>query len=80
MRYNGWANFATWKVNLEVFSDLEIQEVVWGWQELDSHDKANELYEYARCLVYKNSDGLTKELALAYLEEVDWNEIANSLS
>ena len=26
--YNGWTNYATWRVNLEILSDIEFEEQV----------------------------------------------------
>lgn len=77
--YNGWANYATWKLHHEVFSYIDVNELE-DWKELEMYQKVYELFQYVNDHLFKTSDGLARELSLCFLEEVDWEEIANSLS
>ena len=63
--YNGWTNYATWRVNLEVF------DVIAGeWTAHSAKDFAEEL-------VYQTThEGLGRDYALAFLADVNWHEIA----
>lgn len=44
-KYNGWTNYATWRVNLEIFDGIDPTEM--GWHKLDLYDLADALQEYA---------------------------------
>jgi hypothetical protein len=71
--YNGWSNYATWRVHLECVDGSDA----------DSFDKFDTLYELAEAikehvteLVTMDNVGLVVDYALAFLEDVDWREIA----
>ncbi len=68
--YNGWANYETWRVNLELFDgDAE------AWR-LDDVNP-NMMREFAEELIEQSTDkGIGRDYALAFLQNVDWQEIA----
>ena len=71
--YNGWSNYATWRVNLEMFSGF------------DSHDEgepytAEFLQEIAENEMVENANGLALDYAMWFLSTVDWREIAEGLN
>jgi hypothetical protein len=71
-KYNGWTNYATWRVSLEIFD---------GWNlDADEQITAEECKEYAEEVVSDGADGYALEYALAFLDDVDWQEIADHLS
>jgi hypothetical protein len=76
--YNGWTNYATWRVNLEVFDG-----VAWLDQFDDGisiYDASKLLQDYAEEFIYETSaEGLARDYALAFLQEVNWHEIAQSM-
>jgi hypothetical protein len=39
--YNGWTNYATWRINLEMFDGCNLTDD--GWQKLDKFDLAQEM-------------------------------------
>jgi hypothetical protein len=79
--YNGWANYATWKVNLELFSDFELEEVFPDWEEMNMYQRIEALERYAKFFIYTSStEGIARELAINFLEEVDWEETAKLMS
>ena len=76
--YNGWTNYATWRVNLEIFDGMEPRD--FG----DGHDSAYELATslkyYAEELIEQTAgEGLARDYALAFLSDVDWREIAQHM-
>ena len=77
-KYNGWTNYATWRVNLEIFDGV-------AWLDqfdngIDLYDAAEILNGYAVDLIIESSEqGLARDYALAFLQEVDWREIAQSM-
>ena len=76
-KYNGWTNYATWRVNLEIFDGLDPSDM--GWQRLDKYDLADCLREYANELIDQTGEGLAVDYARAFLMDVDWREIAQSM-
>ena len=83
--YNGWTNYATWRVALEMFDGRD------DWHE--THDTKPTRYEFAEELkneveVYVDdvlgSDGRSGEAIIAgwvgsFLDDVNWDEIAENI-
>jgi hypothetical protein len=78
--YNGWTNYATWRVNLEVFDGFDPYDY-FSDNQADMEDLLPEnLKEYAEEIIEATSpEGLTRDYALAFLEEVNWREIAKHM-
>ena len=69
--YNGWTNYATWRVQLEIFDGMEIDEAM-------THE---DVKDYAEQIIEDTSSpGLARDYALAFLSDVDWQEIADNLN
>ena len=79
-KYNGWTNYPTWRVNLEIFdgydviADIhnnEIEEVEADW-----------CRDYAEEIVLGEIDdkSLAHSYAYAFLSDVNWHEIAESIN
>jgi hypothetical protein len=63
--YNGWTNYATWRVNLEMFD---------GYESTLSADTAREIVE--EYIEGSSVEGLARDYALAFISDVNWHEIA----
>jgi len=79
-KYNGWTNYATWRVNLEMFDGVDIRE----WCDVntcDAYDLSKQLSDYADDMVsnYGNSETLAVDYARAFLSDVNWREIAEHM-
>jgi len=78
--YNGWTNYATWRVNLEIFDSMEPQDLDLDPDQLDSvdiSDLSDSMKDYVEQMIEQGSqDGLAKDYALAFLGDVNWYEIA----
>ncbi len=73
--YNGWTNYATWRVNLEIFDGIDLMD--YGWQKLDEYDLAEAMKEHAEEIIEQSSgEGLARDYALAFLSDVNWRNIA----
>lgn len=79
MAYNGWTNYATWRVNLEIFDGMSARDIT--GRSLPTVSELREaLQEYAEELIYQSSEeGLARDYALAFLSDVDWYDIANHM-
>jgi len=73
--YNGWTNYATWRVNLEILGDIMFEEKV-------SVDGLKELVEDC---VFRNPNTcdtpyLVEDYARAFVSEVNFYEIAQGIN
>ena len=73
-QYNGWTNYATWRVNLEIFDGIDPSEM--DWHKLDLYDLADALQEYAAEVVTMGASGLALDYAIAFMADVNFCEIA----
>lgn len=63
--YNGWTNYATWRVNLEMFDgSLDY------WTAESARDFVEEI------IIDSTPEGVARDYALAFLSDVNWHEIA----
>ena len=75
--YNGWTNYATWRVNLEVFDSVDADSFDLSQQD---YELADDLKEYVESYIDESTpDGLAKDYALAFLDDVNWREIAQHI-
>ena len=77
-KYNGWTNYATWRVNLEIFDGMDCSDLpmLSRYSEPDPNEVAEYLKEYAEEIICTDTDrGLCQDYALAFLGEVNWYEI-----
>jgi len=87
--YNGWTNYATWRVNLEVFDGFDYTES--GFEGLSIEDTSDiwDLSEYLKgyaeeCIFSHAYDergraSLMEDYARAFLQDVNWYEIARNM-
>ena len=80
-RYNGWTNYETWRVNLEMLDGMTVED--FGMCITDDHDRAiaalsQHLEEYVWEMVdHVAADAIGSELS--YLAKVDWQDIAEHM-
>ena len=71
--YNGWTNYATWRVNLEIFDSMELGDIQTG----------SDIKQLAEDLIFDSADDSTSLMggyAEAFLEDVNWEEIAEAMN
>jgi hypothetical protein len=83
--HNGWTNYATWRINLELFNERSLEDVLG----LDpcSDDKFVEPYYVSQALKDQALDavidssplGLARDWARAFVEDANFKEIANNM-
>ena len=76
--YNGWTNYATWRVNLEILGDIQ-----WVEEEIEILNEEM-LEEYVENVVFENNGisghlGLMEDYARAFLCNVNYTEIYESI-
>tara|TARA_R110002096_G_scaffold122410_1_gene265268 strand:- start:369 stop:617 length:249 start_codon:yes stop_codon:yes gene_type:complete len=69
-RHNGWTNYATWRINLEMFDGLD----------LDRDVDAGELEQSAYDTIIDDGNDLAIGYALAFISDVNWHEIADGIN
>jgi len=77
--YNGWKNYATWRIALEIFDGYDISDFYHSWG-----SEPNKLADFLETIAEESifldvPDGLAKDYARAFLDEVSWYEIAKNL-
>lgn len=76
MSYNGWTNYATWRVNLELFDG---QPCEWVRASMSQIDVAEQLKELVNEYLEEDGKGLALDYARAFMSEVNWHEIAKHI-
>ena len=73
---NGWSNYATWRVNLEIFSDMEVTDY------FDELPTIEMLEDYIENIVFDHSGnmGLMEDYARAFIDQANFHEIANHIN
>ena len=74
-KYNGWTNYATWRVNLEMFDGGDFASD----NDLDAYDLGQTLRQFAEETLSEQASGLVLDYALAFLSDVNWCEIARHM-
>ena len=73
--HNGWTNYATWRVNAEMF---DFSNGPWRYP-LAEDITPEQCKEMVEDFIYNNADSLVQGWAMAFLSEVNWHEIAERL-
>ena len=77
--YNGWSNYPTWRINLEILNDID-----WAEEEIEilTEEMLEDYVENAVFEQYSTMEqlnGLMEDYARAFLSEVNYREILESL-
>ena len=78
--YNGWTNYATWRVNIEIFDDADKAELF--DLSLPVEQLRHVLQDYVEGHIYEAGGGegnIAVDYALAFLSDVNWYEIAKHM-
>ena len=77
-KYNGWTNYATWRVNLEFFDGFNPSDN--GYDTNVIYELSHQLKHYVESIIDETtSDGIAKDYALAFISDVNFYEIAEHL-
>jgi hypothetical protein len=79
-KYNGWTNYATWRINLEIVDDY-VSSVLGEMTFSDVGGLADHLKDYVDEVLTgfgQNEEGLAVDYARAFVSDVNWYEIAES--
>ena len=85
-RYNGWTNYETWRIQLEVIDGMTLEDFGFNLREVDTDEVADverlaesvELY-VDEIILGTVPNGMARDLAESFLGCVDWFEIAEHL-
>jgi hypothetical protein len=81
-KYNGWTNYETWRVNLEIFDGFDPYDNFSDDQDNMQDNLAEYLKDYVETIIYESGGGdgnLAVDYALAFLQDVNWHEIAKHM-
>ena len=74
--YNGWSNYATWRVSLEIFDSMHVEDY------FDEFPDVDDLKDYVEHVVFENYHGtlgLVEDYARVFLSEVNYHEILEEM-
>jgi hypothetical protein len=75
--HNGWTNYATWRIQLEIFSDFDLDD--WCLDMLDTTELAGWMRDHVREIIEEAAQpGLARVYAMLFLADVDWHELAQT--
>ena len=80
---NGWTNYATWRINLEIFDVTNLEDMGLDSYSDNPHGVAElgrYLEDYAQELLEIDTDtnSLAYSYALAFMSDVNWYEIGRA--
>jgi hypothetical protein len=85
-KYNGWTNYETWRIQLEVIDGMTLQDFGFDLHEVDTDEMADverladNVAEMVHEVVTRGvPEGLALDLALSFIDRVDFMEIAEHL-
>lgn len=84
-KHNGWTNYATWRVNLEMFDATPFEEFLGDADPalICAYTLADALKEraeyYIECEMEGKEGTFAESYARAFLSEVNWDEIARHI-
>lgn len=80
-RYNGWTNYATWRVNLEIFDGIDLEYFTDEIGTRDVYALSKRLEEFADNVISADgtAEGAAVDYARAFLADVNFYEIAEHL-
>jgi hypothetical protein len=86
--YNGWSNYATWRINLEIFDgfELEFDADMEKDSEFDAYELKDRLQQIAEDAIFegmgydeRRPSTLVEDYARAFLQDVNYYEIAKHI-
>lgn len=76
--YNGWTNYSTWRINLEIFDGLDFDD--FNTMADDAYEFGQDLSNYAEEIVFNGCENnLAESYARAFMSDVNWTEIAQAM-
>ena len=83
-KYNGWSTYETWRVNLEIFDGVTLEDL--NTVEVEPNEVGQYLKDYAEEIVFldshiggKTPSSLMEDYARAFFQNVNWYEIASHM-
>ena len=82
-KYHGWTNYATWRVNLEMFDCTTFED--FAGEGADPSQAcvvhfAETLKQHVEDQIYDTAgEGIAADYALAFVADVNWREIAHHM-
>ena len=80
--HNGWTNYPTWRINLEMIDDLDTD--YWTdfiednrGSDMLTYNLGQEIREYVEEKLENCDNELARDYALAFINDVNWREIAD---
>jgi hypothetical protein len=80
--YNGWTNWETWKVNLEILDGLDASDLNIENYTQDEYYEAGQVIEewVSESIGHEfTSDGFVRGIVSGFMSDVNWSELAKGI-
>ena len=84
--YNGWSNYATWRINLEIFDGFNPSDYYSAFDPSDAYALGQSLKDYAEEIIFqgvgydeRRPSNLMEDYARSFLQDVNYQEIAEHM-
>jgi hypothetical protein len=77
--YNGWTNYSTWRINLEMLDGMNPYYEYGVDRDASASEIAEFLKDYVESRISEEGSGITLGYALAFISYVNWHEIAEHM-
>ena len=74
-KYNGWTNYATWRINIEIWDGYDWENKTFE-EVSDLTKRLEEQTDEVLTDYGENETGLALDYARAFVSDVNWHEIA----
>lgn len=78
--YNGWTNYATWRINLELVDPLQYEKSECDIEFKDLYELSETIKSDIEDYLSDNSGGICLDYAEAFISQVNWYEIAEHIA
>lgn len=75
-KHNGWTNYATWRIKLEIFDDYDSSI----YPDEVTADEIKQTAEEHITQFGEHETGFAVDYAMAFIAKVNWYEIAESIN
>mgnify|MGYP003123439096 CR=1 FL=1 len=87
-KYNGWANYATWRIALEMFDGYSAEDLNPNAEKATKEDCKHYVEQYLEDMTHafnmnkynRDASNIISGWANAFLEDVNWQEIADHMN
>lgn len=80
-KYNGWSNYATWRINLEFFNDCEGTDLASNWKCISLKEQVEVAHNALLDFIDENTSNIfVNGWVHAFIADIDFYEIVTHIN